>query len=202
MIKNIIFDFGDVFINLNKQASLKELTQLGITSYDKQLKEVFDNYEIGIMSSQEFIDYFKGRFQASEKAIKLAWNSILSDFPTHRLNFIKQVAKKKLYRLFLLSNTNYLHICEVQKRWGSKLYWEFKNCFEQFYLSYEINLRKPNTEAFNFVLNQNNLNPKETFFIDDTPENTEAAKKLGIRIWNINPKSEDIVNLFSQKEFL
>ena len=105
------------------------------------------------------------------------------------------------YRIFLLSNTNSLHISWIQKTWGAELYSEFKKCFEKFYLSHEIHLRKPNQDIYKFVLNTNRLVPEETFFIDDTEENTITASTLGIKVWNINPACEDVVDLFSQKEF-
>ena len=101
----------------------------------------------------------------------------------------------------MLSNTNDLHISWIQKTWGRKLFSEFKNCFEKFYLSHEIHLRKPNKNIYEFVIESNKLTPEETFFVDDTEENTIMANKLGIKSWNLNPNSEDVVDLFSQKEF-
>ena len=130
-----------------------------------------------------------------------AWNAILLDFPTHRLTFLKELAKSKQYRLFLLSNTNDMHISWIQENWGSTLYLEFKNCFEEFYLSHEIHFRKPNADIYEFVLQENNLIADETFFIDDTEENTRAAEKLGIKTWNLQPGKEDIIDLFIKKEF-
>ena len=50
-------------------------------------------------------------------------------------------------------------------------------------------------------MNENNLKPEETFFIDDTEENTRAAEKVGIKVWNINPSTEDVIDLLSRKEF-
>ena len=101
----------------------------------------------------------------------------------------------------LLSNTNDLHISWIIKDWGVELYDEFKNCFEQFYLSHEIGLRKPNANIYEFVLSENNLKAEETFFIDDTYENTYSAQMLGIKTWNIQPETEDVVDLLAQKEF-
>jgi len=68
-------------------------------------------------------------------------------------------------------------------------------------LSHEIHLRKPNTDIYEFVLEENQLIPEETFFIDDTEENTRTAEKLGIKIWNLIPGEEDIVDLLTRKEF-
>jgi FMN phosphatase YigB (HAD superfamily) len=202
MIKNIVFDFGDVFINLDKEATFDQLRALGVTNFSIEMIEVAKQYEIGKISTQQFVDTSKLMFPTiSEIEFKNAWNAILKDFPLHRLHFLRKLADSKKYRIFLLSNTNSLHISWIQKTWGSKLYSEFKKCFEKFYLSHEIHLRKPNQDIYNFVLNENKLLPQETFFIDDTKENTITANALGIKVWNINPTCEDVVDLFSQKEF-
>ena len=50
-------------------------------------------------------------------------------------------------------------------------------------------------------IQENSLKAEETFFIDDTLENTLAAEKLGIKAWNINPEKEDITTLLTKKEF-
>jgi len=202
MIKNIVFDFGDVFINLDKQATLSELYTIGVREISEEMFEVTKLYEVGGLSTPEFITKFMDMFPAiKEDDFINAWNAILKDFPLHRLEFLKSLAKSKKYRLFLLSNTNDLHISWVQENWGHELFAEFKNCFEQFYLSHELHLRKPNADIYEFVLNENNLKPEETFFIDDTEENTRTAKKLGINVWNINPSTEDVIDLLSRKEF-
>ena len=202
MIKNIVFDFGDVFINLDKEATFDQLRALGVTNFSIEMIEVVKQYEIGKISTQEFVDTFSLMFPAiSEIEFKNAWNAILKDFPLHRLDFLRSLAASKKYRIFLLSNTNSLHISWIQKTWGAELYSEFKKCFEKFYLSHEIHLRKPNEDIYNFVLNENKLLPQETFFIDDTKENTTTASTLGINVWNINPTCEDVVDLFTQKEF-
>ncbi len=201
MIKNIIFDFGDVFINLDKQATYKELAKLGVTEISNEMMEVYYNYEMGLMTTDEFVGFFHDKFNIEKQSLVDAWNAILLDFPLHRLTFLKELAKSNKYRLFLLSNTNDLHISWIQRDWGAKLYEEFKVCFEKFYLSHEINLRKPNANIYEFVLNENNLVAEETIFIDDTEENTIAADELGIKTWNINPEQEDVINLLDRNVF-
>ena len=54
------------------------------------------------------------------------------------------------------------------------------------YLSHEIGVRKPNIEAFQFILKQQKLNPNEVLFIDDSPQHIEDAKKLGINTYHLN----------------
>jgi putative hydrolase of the HAD superfamily len=202
MIKNIVFDFGDIFINLDKEATFKELAKLGVAQITEEMMAVAHQYEKGEISTSNFIDFFRKKVKLSKEDLVFAWNAILLDFPKHRLQFLKELVASKKYRLFLLSNTNDMHIKWIQNDWGSELYEEFKSCFEQFYLSHEIHFRKPNADIYEFVLQENNLKAEETFFIDDTLENTVAAEKLGIQTWNLIPGKEDVVDLLTRKEFL
>lgn len=199
MIKNIIFDFGDIFINLDKKKFAQELQKLGINQNDKTIIPVLNDYEMGLLSTEKFLLYFEEKLQISSTILKTAWNSILQDFPKHRLEFIQKLASEKKYRLFLLSNTNDLHISWIQKNLGMELYNQFKSCFEAFYLTHEIHFRKPNLNIYEFVLQENNLKATETLFIDDTKENTEAAKSLGLHVWNLTPGKEDVTQLFTKK---
>ncbi len=202
MIKNIIFDFGDIFINLDKEATYKELAKLGVTDISQDMIETYYKYEMGLISTDEFIHFYKTKFpQLNSKDLVNAWNAILLDFPMHRLAFLKELVASNKYRIFLLSNTNDLHISWIQNNWGTELYNEFKNCFEQFYLSHEINFRKPNANIYEFVLNENKLKASETIFVDDLKENTDAAKEVGIQVWNLIPGKEDVVGLLKRKEF-
>lgn len=202
MIKNLIFDFGDVFINLDKPATFLELQKLGVEEVTDEMLEIAKVYEVGGLSTEEFVNAFTKLYpQVSEQQFIDAWNAILKDFPIHRMDFIKELKVSQKYRLFLLSNTNDLHISWIQRDWQQELYSEFKDQFERFYLSHEINLRKPNKDIFEFVLNENALKPEETLFIDDTQENTDTAKDLGMHVWKLEPATEDVVDLLARKEF-
>lgn len=198
MIKNIVFDFGDIFINLDKKLFAEELQKIHIPQESEELLPILQQYEMGLVSTDKFLTFFEERLSVSQDQLKKAWNSILLDFPKERLRFIQNLSESKKYRLFLLSNTNDLHISWIQKNWGMEQYNAFKICFEQFYLSHEINLRKPNNNIYEFVLTTNKLAPKETLFIDDTKENTDAAKALGIHIWNLKPGKEDVLELLTK----
>ena len=202
MIKNIIFDFGDIFINLDKPATFRELEKLGVTEISDDMMAVAHQYEKGLISTAEYTGYFSKQFNIPREKLVFAWNSILLDFPKERLAFLKELAKSKKYKLLLLSNTNDMHISHIQENWGAELYNEFKNCFDVFYLSHEINLKKPDANIFEFVLRENNLVADETLFVDDLKENTDTANTLGIHTWNLIPGEEDVVNLFTKKEDL
>lgn len=200
MIKNIIFDFGDIFINLDKQIILREAEKFGGTAHlTPEMQKINNDFEVGRISPDEFITALHEVYpKATPREIVNIWNGMLLDFPDYRLDFIANLAKEKEYRLFLLSNTNALHIPYLAEKWGNKKFNRFKHSFEKFYLSQEIGMRKPNAEIFEFVLNENGLVPVETFFIDDSKENTDAAGKLGIRCWNLQVGQEDIVDLKSK----
>lgn len=198
MIKNIIFDFGDIFINLDKQGTYKAMAALGVTAITEDMIKVYHQYEKGLISTEEFIDFYEQKVHLKREDLVNAWNAVLLDFPKRRLDFITELAASKKYRLFLLSNTNDLHIKWIQNSLGTTFYNEFKNAFEQFYLSHEIHFRKPDLEIYEFVLDENNLNPNETLFVDDLKENTDSAQKLGIQTWNLDPITEDVTALFSK----
>ena len=199
-IKNIIFDFGDVFINLDKDIIFRKMAEYGGTSeLTPAMTELNDIYEVGRISSEEFVAGLRKLYpEATKDQVIDIWNGMLLDFPETRLKFLEQLAQEGQYRLFLLSNTNAMHIPYVEQHMGSDRFQRFKNSFEKFYLSHEIHLRKPDLEIYRFVLDENGLKAEETFFIDDTKANTDAASTLGIRCWNLQVGREDVVQLKSK----
>ena len=202
MIKTIIFDFGNVFINLNIEvATQKALRSFEVESFSEEMVAFNSLYEIGLVSTDEFLEFYLENFPklSNEDLIEI-WNSMLKDFPEYRLDFLKQLKASEKYKLILLSNTNELHINWIKKH--VSFYNEFKSCFNTFYLSQEINLRKPNLDIFEYVLSKNHLTATECLFIDDVKDNTDVANQLGIHTWNINPEKEDVVDLFKIKSDL
>ena len=204
IVKTIIFDFGDVFINLDKPAIERELTLLGVPEpMSLDMLHIASEYEKGLISTEELTKLFNEKFpNISTQDFVKAWNSIILDFPEHRLQFIEELSSKNKYNLILLSNTNDLHIEQVIENMSLNRYERFKNCFDKFYLSQEIHLSKPSANIYEFVLNENNLHPNDCLFIDDVKENTDTAVNLGIHTWNLNPKQEDITTLFTTKKHL
>jgi len=201
-IKTLIFDFGDVFINLDKKGAMQNALNLfNLEIFESDMVEINILYEIGKISTSEFIEFYKSKFlNLSETDIVDAWNYIIKEFPAHRIDFIKDLSQKKDYELILLSNTNDMHINFIKD--NVNFYDDFKNCFDAFYLSQEIHLRKPNADIFEFVLKENNLISNECLFIDDTKDNTATADELGFNTWNIDETKEDVIDLFYIKKEL
>lgn len=198
MITTLLFDFGDIFINLDKKAPQLAFEKLGLKKWYSDLEENNYQFEKGELTEMEFIEGFQKYLpDATVEEIRSAWNSILLDFPLYRLEFLQLLSKK--YRLFLLSNTDSIHIDKFQHKVGISFYSDFYQCFEKVYFSYELGMRKPDTEIFNYLIDVHELSPKRTLFIDDKKENTDAAAKLGIQIWNLQVGKEDVVDLFDKK---
>ena len=196
MIDTIIFDFGDIFINLDKPKVDEELRKIGLAEWNDTLNELNHNYEIGQISENEFLTGFQQQIPTvSIDKIKKAWNSILADFPLYRLEFLEDLTSK--YKLFLLSNTDFTHIEEVKRKVGSEFHNRFINCFEKVYYSFEMGMRKPDESIYKFVIEKHQLNPNKTLFVDDKKENTVAAKNTGLQVWNLQVGKEDVIELQS-----
>ena len=103
---------------------------------------------------------------------------MILDFPLERLNFIDQLRSK--YRIFLLSNTNEIHLQAVKRALAKTTERTLESYFEVTYVSHEMNMRKPNQAIFERVCTENNLNPASTLFIDDTIGHIEGAQKIGL----------------------
>lgn len=196
MIKNIIFDFGDVFMDLDKTATPNALQKLGLI-WDEDWKKIDVQLEIGQISHQDFLQKLKDALpKATEEEILKAWNAVMVHFPSHRLDFLEKLTKN--YRLFLLSNTDYIHFRGFESMCGKTFSDRFYNCFEACYYSYALGIKKPNTGGFEHILNQHQLSPLDTLFVDDNSINTATAKSLGMHTWTVQKGQQDVNELFEQ----
>lgn len=199
-IKNIIFDLGGVIINLDIPKTITEYNKLSQKPFESiytqlQQSPIFDQFDKGKISETEFFNELSKSIQSetSLDQLKFAWNAMLLDFPVHRLELLTQL--KKRYRLFLLSNTNETHIETFEANlYNQHGYKNLEPFFEKVYYSCRIGMRKPDTEIFDFVLKENNLNPNETLFIDDSPQHIEGALKTGIQA-KFLAKNREVENL-------
>lgn len=202
-IKNIIFDLGGVIINLDIPKTIAEYNKLSQKPFETiytqlQQSPVFDLFDKGKISEADFFNELTKSIdsEASLDQLKFAWNAMLLDFPVHRLELLTQL--KKHYRLFLLSNTNETHITTFETDlYNQHGYKNLEPFFEKVYYSCRMGMRKPDTEIFDFVLKENNLNPNETLFIDDSPQHIEGALKTGIQA-KLLEKTKDVSLLLSE----
>ncbi|MDQ5929235.1 MAG: glucose-phosphatase [Bacteroidota bacterium] len=197
MINTIIFDFGDIFINLDKEAPEMRLKKLGLKAWNADLDSLNHQFEVGKITKEAFLTGIQNQCEkGSLEEIQEAWNAILLDLPPYRLEFLQKLSQK--YDLYLLSNTDSIHISEFERKSGADFYQKFYNCFKKVYFSYEIGMRKPNVEIYQHVLDNHGLDAKNTLFVDDKKENTDAAQTIGLTVWNLQVGQEDVVDLFSK----
>ena len=172
--KNIIFDLGGVLLNIDFNKSITAFKMLGIENFEEMFSQfkaddLFEKLETGNIAESDFFEAIKNRTQSniSNTAIENAWNALILDFRTESLAYLEMLAAN--YKLYLLSNTNSIHVkCFNKiftKQTGKHL---FNNYFIKTWYSNEVGLRKPNADIFEFVLQQENLKAFETLFIDDT----------------------------------
>ncbi len=100
--------------------------------------------------------------------------------------------------MFLLSNTDSIHISHFEQQNGKGFYEAFYNCFEKVYFSFEMGMRKPDSAIYQRVLNEQQLDPATVLFVDDKKENTDAAAELGIKVWNLQVGQEDVTELYEK----
>ena len=186
-IRHIILDFGGVLLNIDYTRTEKAFRDLGIDDFGErysQLKqtELFDQLETGRITEEKFLSALKeisGKMLSDQQIIE-AWNAMLLDLPLRRLQILQQLQLH--FDLFLLSNTNAIHeaafnkILKAQAGFASMAVF-----FDKVYFSHRVGLRKPDKAIFELILNEHQLQPERTLFVDDSPQHIEAAQKLGIQ---------------------
>ncbi len=188
-LHNIIFDLGGVIFNLRHANTIEAFSRLSgldqsqlVTRFSQS--PLFDRYEMGGVSSQEFRDGIRSLLEinCSDREIDEAWNAMLLGIPEERVDLLKTLRTQK--PIFLLSNTNEIHRTAIEGIFANSYGQEFENLsalFEQAYFSYLMSDRKPNPSIFQRIIDEQNLDPSRTLFIDDTADYIEGAKKTGLQ---------------------
>lgn len=170
-----------------------EFIKLGLFYAPKQLKEVFSIYEVGQISTDDFISAIQKHTPlGNPQKIRKAWHALLGFFDERNLEILRWT--RNHHRIFLLSNMNTLHMEAIQIQMGS-LYKTFENQFDQLYFSHEIGMKKPHRILYEMILNENQISPNESLFIDDLAENITAAAQLGIHTWYFNIRKASLFDL-------
>lgn len=185
-IKNIIFDLGGVIVDLDTSKTINAFSDLSGIPEDEILKmadePIFQQYEKGEIENNVFRERLRELFNidSHDNIIDKAWNAMIGNTPIHRLEWMSSLQQQ--FRVFILSNTNHIHINYVHDTLNTNYGIEnFTNHVEKVYYSQLIGLRKPDKEIFEFVIDQNNLETSSTLFLDDNVDNLKGAKSIGIQ---------------------
>ena len=200
-INAVIFDLGGVIINLDEHATIRAFSSLS----GKPLEEVeacyknepvFKQYERGLITDQGFRDGVKDLlgFSASDEVFDRAWNAMLLDVPLSRMELITNVRSR--FDLFVLSNTNDIHIRAFDQIFAGAIDGKrLSDYFDKVYMSQKINARKPDAEAWQIIIDEQQLDVSRTLFIDDNARNVEAAGLMGLHTFH-NQRPDDWMALF------
>jgi len=185
VIKNIVFDLGGVIMTLDPAEALRRFKALGLSDAERYLDAytqsgIFGNLEEGKITAEDFrskLSSLTGHELTFDEC-KHAWLGYRKDVPQRNLDLLKELRAKD-YRLILLSNTN-----PFMMDWALSSDFDGKGSslndyFDALYLSYRLGIMKPAPDFFRQVLDNENILPEETLFVDDGPRNVEAAGKLG-----------------------
>ena len=192
-IENIIFDLGGVILDIDYNLTRKGFEGLGMTEFDEMYSQananhLFQKLETGHISND---DFFKELGEVTNlgltpEQIRAAWDAMLLDFRESSLDFLKLIKSK--YKTFLFSNTNFIHMEAFHKIFHSKKREHpFNDYFDKAFYSCEIGLRKPDLESYQWILNHLNVDASKTLFIDDSIQNVEAAKTVGMQTVYLKP---------------
>jgi putative hydrolase of the HAD superfamily len=201
-IKNIVFDFGGVLINLDRQRCVDAFIRLGLKDIDSMIGNyaqtgLFLALERGEVSPSDFRDAIRQMISSgapvSDAEIDAAWHEFLLDIPQYKLDLLAELRKD--YRVLMLSNTNIIHFEQVKKTQFEVDGHKMSDYFDKCYLSYEIGLTKPYADIFEYMLRDAQILPQETLFIDDGEANIEMARSLGFATYLAKPE-EDFRHLF------
>ncbi len=204
-IKNIIFDYGNVIFNIDFTRVQAAWAKLGVNNVEefyghRQQDPVFNLLERGEISNANFRDRIRDlahKPELTDEQIDSAWNSIFLDIPEGNHELLLKLKDK--YRTFLLSNINAIHYDYVHDYLKRKFdVVNNRQFFEKTYYSHLTGKRKPEQEIFEQVLQENNLDPAETLFIDDSPQHIATAKQLGIHTYLMT--APDTIQAFFKKE--
>jgi FMN phosphatase YigB (HAD superfamily) len=185
-ISTLIFDLGGVILDLEIERTARAFERLGGNSFasiwtlEKQAP-FFEAYECGRLTTAAFLGKLRSSMDlhgAADEELIAAWNAMLVGIPAARLEALVKLRQK--YKVFLLSNTNALHMEHLSRKILQEGGKSLEHYFDMIYVSYLIGQRKPSAAAFDIVLQENGLKAQETLFIDDLAMNVTAAKSLGI----------------------
>lgn len=194
-IAAIIFDLGDVIIDLDYEATKKAFKKLGATNVDevynyRNQSDLFDRFELGQITPEQFRKELKEKLniqEVSDAEFDAAWNAQLLTIDPFKIEYLKLLLSK-YKNVFLFSNTNQIHYDKIIAIYGEQFASGtpkekvelFKGCFKQQYYSFKFGMKKPSPGAFIKILTEQGLKAEETLFIDDKKMHLEGAANAGL----------------------
>ena len=186
MIKNIVFDFGGVIVDIDRDKAVQEFIKIGLSDADIRLDKyhqtgIFQELEEGKLTADAFRQEL-GKLCGHEltmKEVKQAWLGFFYEADLRKLDYIMELSKS--YPVYILSNTNPFVMSWACSPEFSPRQKPLNEYCEKLYLSFEVGYTKPAPEIFNFMIKDSGLLPSETLFVDDGGSNIHMGKELGFK---------------------
>lgn len=183
VIKCIIFDLGDVIIDLDFSRFFNEVITPSPLNKPKTpiMLEFFrqsDTYHQGKITEEDFYKQACELLQVctlDQNSFFDAFNSIIANLNTDIVNLIKKIRELNSLTIMVMSNINISHWKYLKKQ-----KWDIWELFDAFILSHEIHLTKPDSKIFDYAIKKAGCNPEEILFIDDGLNNIRSAKEMGL----------------------
>jgi putative hydrolase of the HAD superfamily len=192
-IKNILFDLGGVILDIDVQATLQRFYELGfpaqLMQYPHSMEtDLFFKYEIGKLSAAEFRDEIRkvAGVDMTDEDFHEAWTAMLLRIPRERCDLLQALSKR--YDLYMLSNTSDLHAPVFEQMFRDTAGMDMHDLFTKIYYSHEIGFRKPDRDAWEYVVRDAGIHPGETLFLDDNIHNIKASQELGFQAIHIHER--------------
>ena len=195
MLPHLLFDFGGVLIDIDyaaTPAALRRLSRSGRAVEFTQAgqAELFDRFETGQLSPAAFRAGLRAGYDlaAADAEIDAAWHAMLLGVPAERLALVAEL-RRQGHQTALLSNTNALHIAEINRRLAAQYGFAhgIADVLDRVFYSQEVGLRKPGEEIFRHALREMNWRPEDVLFIEDSPQHVATARRLGLRVLHLAP---------------
>ncbi len=191
--RNLLFDLGNVIVDLDLEGAYQKLEQLFHKDADKgKVEKAYVEYECGRISTEIFINTLLSQSHPTVEAFDVveAWNSMLVGIPSYRLEMLRMLLPK--YNVYLLSNTNALHLEWIHQYVGRVhgVRHFVKEHFHEAYYSHLVGDRKPMPSIFRHIIDDSFITPALTLYMDDVEENLDAARRLGFKTYLVKPGEE------------
>lgn len=202
IIKNIIFDFGGVIMDINISKTIEAFAKLNIDGLKVEdiitsHKTFLHDLEVGAIIPQQFIEMlhneYPGAKEISDKQLWDAWNALLQPYDSARIKMLSDLSQN--YNLYLLSNTNLPHRIKFREMFRAQFDENFDDLFIKSFYSDEMHMRKPDKEIYQQVISEARIDPSVTLFIDDNEANITSARDFGLNAYHLTG-GERITNLF------
>ena len=197
-VKNIVFDFGGVLLNIDYDRTYKALSKiLQVDFHPDNLPEnvlkILNEFETGVANKETFIwniQRLANKDVPQGKEIIDACNAMLIGWDTSIFDIL--LALRKKYKVYLLSNTNEIHLewvnSDLEKNHDIS---DFDvRFFDKTFYSHLIGFRKPDVAVYNYVTLNAPIKPKETIFIDDILRNIQGAQSAGWKGYHHHPADD------------